>query len=124
MQLPTGAVSWALRPDGTPDGTALLTGNASLFKALRCGVALAELVRVVVLPSAASYPARPTNRPSAEMVINPSLVAVPLANRGRFAPLTAVGAAIDCTSAPAGVYSSTKTELPVLASVCVPSPTR
>jgi hypothetical protein len=43
MQLPGGAVSWALRPDGTPDGTALLTGNASLFQALRCGVALAAL---------------------------------------------------------------------------------
>ncbi|MGY1711214.1 prenyltransferase [Geodermatophilus sp. SYSU D00758] len=43
MQLPGGAVSWALRPDGTPDGTALLTGNASLFQALRCGVALAGL---------------------------------------------------------------------------------
>ena len=43
MQLPTGAVSWALRPDGTPDGLALLTGNASLFQALRCGIALAGL---------------------------------------------------------------------------------
>ncbi|MGY1718713.1 prenyltransferase [Blastococcus sp. SYSU DS0552] len=44
MQLPGGAVSWALRPDGTPDDLALLTGNASLFQALRCGLALAELV--------------------------------------------------------------------------------
>jgi hypothetical protein len=44
MQLPSGAVGWALRRDGTPDGTALLTGNASLFQALRCGVALAGLV--------------------------------------------------------------------------------
>ena len=43
MQLAGGAVSWALRPDGTPDGTALLTGNASLFQALRCGIALAAL---------------------------------------------------------------------------------
>ncbi|SFP51700.1 hypothetical protein SAMN05660464_3399 [Geodermatophilus dictyosporus] len=43
MQLSSGAVSWALRPDGTPDDTALLTGNASLFQALRCGVALAGL---------------------------------------------------------------------------------
>ncbi|HJX42860.1 MAG TPA: prenyltransferase [Geodermatophilus sp.] len=43
MQLDGGAVGWALRPDGTPDGTALLTGNASLFQALRCGIALAEL---------------------------------------------------------------------------------
>ena len=44
MQLPGGAVSWALRPDGRPDGTALLTGNASLFQALRCGIALAGLL--------------------------------------------------------------------------------
>ena len=43
MQLAGGAVSWALRPDGTPDDTALLTGNASLFQALRCGIALAGL---------------------------------------------------------------------------------
>jgi hypothetical protein len=44
MQLPTGAISWALRPDGTPDGTALLTGNASLHQALRAGIVLAGLV--------------------------------------------------------------------------------
>ena len=43
MQLAGGAVGWALRPDGRPDDTALLTGNASLFQALRCGIALAEL---------------------------------------------------------------------------------
>ena len=43
MQLAGGAVSWALSPDGTPDDTALLTGNASLFQALRCGIALAGL---------------------------------------------------------------------------------
>jgi hypothetical protein len=44
MQLPTGAISWALRPDGSPDSTALLTGNASLYQALRAGIALAGLV--------------------------------------------------------------------------------
>ena len=43
MQLPGGAIGWALRPDGTADDTALLTGNASLFQALRCGLALAAL---------------------------------------------------------------------------------
>jgi hypothetical protein len=43
MQLPTGAVSWALRPDGTPDDTALVTGCASLYQSLRCGIALAGL---------------------------------------------------------------------------------
>ena len=45
MQLPGGAIGWALRPDGTPDDTALLTGNASLFQALRCGIALAGAAR-------------------------------------------------------------------------------
>jgi hypothetical protein len=44
MQLPGGAIGWALRPDGTADDLALLTGNASLFQALRCGLALADLV--------------------------------------------------------------------------------
>ena len=43
MQRTDGAIAWALRPDGRPDGVALLTGNASLFQALRCGVALAGL---------------------------------------------------------------------------------
>jgi hypothetical protein len=43
MQLAGGAIGWALRPDGAADGTALLTGNASLFQALRCGIALAGL---------------------------------------------------------------------------------
>jgi hypothetical protein len=43
MQLAGGAIGWALRPDGTPDDTALVTGNASLFQALRCGIALAGL---------------------------------------------------------------------------------
>jgi hypothetical protein len=43
MQLAGGAIGWALRPDGSADGTALLTGNASLFQALRCGIALAGL---------------------------------------------------------------------------------
>jgi hypothetical protein len=44
MQLPGGAVGWALQSDGTADDTALLTGNASLFQALRCGIALAALL--------------------------------------------------------------------------------
>jgi hypothetical protein len=43
MQLPGGAISWALRGNGSPDDTALLTGNSSLFQALRCGIALAGL---------------------------------------------------------------------------------
>jgi hypothetical protein len=43
MQRADGSVSWALRPDGEPDDLALLTGNASLYQALRCGIALADL---------------------------------------------------------------------------------
>src|SRR4051812_34848699 len=43
MQRADGTVSWALCPDGAPDDLALLTGNASLFQALRCGIALADL---------------------------------------------------------------------------------
>ncbi len=44
MQLPSGAVGWALRPDGTPDDVALLTGSSSLLQALRCGLTLADRV--------------------------------------------------------------------------------
>jgi hypothetical protein len=43
MQLPGGAIGWALRPDGATDDLALLTGSASLFQSLRCGIALAAL---------------------------------------------------------------------------------
>ena len=41
MQLPSGGIGWALRPDGTPDDVALVTGSSSLLQALRCGSALA-----------------------------------------------------------------------------------
>ncbi len=44
MQLPSGALGWALRPDGTADDVALLTGSSSLLQALRCGLALASVV--------------------------------------------------------------------------------
>ncbi|MCO7222440.1 prenyltransferase [Klenkia sp. PcliD-1-E] len=44
MQLPSGAVGWALRPDGTPDDVALVTGSSSLLQALRCGLVLAGRV--------------------------------------------------------------------------------
>src|SRR3954464_6210420 len=43
MQLPGGAIGWARRPDGTRDAPALLPGSASLYQALRCGIALAGL---------------------------------------------------------------------------------
>ena len=46
MQRTDGSVAWALRADGSPDDLALLTGNSSLFQALRCGIALAGLVGV------------------------------------------------------------------------------
>ncbi|SDP56816.1 hypothetical protein SAMN05660199_04263 [Klenkia soli] len=44
MQLPSGSIGWALRPDGTPDDVALVTGSSSLLQALRCGSSLAALV--------------------------------------------------------------------------------
>ena len=44
MQLGTGAIGWALRPDGTTDDVALVTGSSSLLQSLRCGVGLAALV--------------------------------------------------------------------------------
>ena len=74
MQLAGGAIGWALRPDGTPDDTALLTGNASLFQALRCGIALAGLtgepqpdweLAVTELGHRAAHPAGGLRRPVA-----------------------------------------------------------
>lgn len=39
-----GDVLWARAPDGTPGDHALVTGCASVYHGLRCGVALAELL--------------------------------------------------------------------------------
>jgi len=44
MQLPGGQISWSRDPAGACSPDALLTGSASTYQALRCGVALAELV--------------------------------------------------------------------------------
>jgi len=44
MQDPGGQLWWAREPDGTVLRDALLTGSASSYQALRCGLALAELV--------------------------------------------------------------------------------
>ena len=44
LQAPDGAVAWSRDPSGRVDRDALLTGSSSTYQALRCGVALAELV--------------------------------------------------------------------------------
>jgi hypothetical protein len=44
LQQPTGHVSWGRSPAGSVAQGALLTGSSSIFQALRCGIALAELV--------------------------------------------------------------------------------
>lgn len=44
LQQPTGHVSWGRSPDGGVAPGALLTGCSSIYQALRCGIALAELV--------------------------------------------------------------------------------
>jgi hypothetical protein len=44
LQTPRGEIIWARHVDGKPWSYALLTGSSSICHALRCGVALAELV--------------------------------------------------------------------------------
>ncbi len=44
LQLPGGQISWSRDPAGEVSRDALLTGSSSTYQALRCGVALAELV--------------------------------------------------------------------------------
>jgi hypothetical protein len=44
LQNPGGELSWCRRADGSRDRDALLTGSSSSYQALRCGIALAELV--------------------------------------------------------------------------------
>ncbi|NNG21029.1 prenyltransferase [Naumannella sp. ID2617S] len=43
-QLDFGAIAWADDPAGRPAQEALVTGNSSIHHALRCGIALAEVV--------------------------------------------------------------------------------
>jgi len=44
LQAPGGQLHWSRAPGGTVDPGALLTGSSSAYQALRCGIALAELV--------------------------------------------------------------------------------
>ena len=44
MQLPGGELGWGQSPLGQRPQEALLTGSASTYQALRCGIAIAELV--------------------------------------------------------------------------------
>ena len=43
LQSPAGQIFWAI-DDGVPRRESLLTGSASIYQALRCGIALAELL--------------------------------------------------------------------------------
>ena len=43
LQLENGAISWGRSPEGDTHNDSLLTGSASTYQALRCGLALAEL---------------------------------------------------------------------------------
>ena len=44
LQQPGGQIAWCRRADGSLDADALVTGSSSTYQALRCGIALAELV--------------------------------------------------------------------------------
>lgn len=44
MQLPSGAIAWSRSPEGVVSGDALLTGSSSTYQALRCGLAIADLL--------------------------------------------------------------------------------
>ena len=44
LQAPTGQLHWSRSPEGVVDPDALLTGSASAYQALRCGLALADLL--------------------------------------------------------------------------------
>ena len=44
LQQPGGQIAWCRRADGSVDPDALVTGSSSTYQALRCGIALAELV--------------------------------------------------------------------------------
>ena len=44
LQQPGGQIAWCRRADGSVDPDGLVTGSSSTYQALRCGIALAELV--------------------------------------------------------------------------------
>ena len=86
------------------------------------------LLSTVAPPRSVPYPVITTNLPSEELAMSPSTAlpppVAPCAISWLWPPPAVVGRATACTKAPAGVYSSRKTELPLLVSVCTPSPTR
>ena len=61
------------------------------------------------------------DEPFPASLISPADVAVPLSVKDRLPPDVAVGRAMDCTKAPAGVYSSRKTWVAALVSAAVPA---
>ena len=44
LQQPGGQLHWSRSPEGRPDPDALVTGSSSAYQALRCGLALADLL--------------------------------------------------------------------------------
>src|ERR1700720_2199047 len=118
---------------GLPALVALISASAVVVSTMllastraitRLTVEEGEVV-ILAVPSAASYPVAVRYRPSADKVINPSLVAVALAVSLLFDPTTVVGIAIDCTGDPPDVvYSSRKTAVAALVNPALPSPTR
>lgn len=42
LQTEHGEIAWALKPDGIPDGDALITGCSSIYKSLECGLNMAQ----------------------------------------------------------------------------------
>ena len=44
LQQPGGQLHWSRTPEGRPDPDALVTGSSSAYQALRCGLALADLL--------------------------------------------------------------------------------
>src|SRR5580692_3160221 len=75
-------------------------------------------------PSVSAYPVSSRYCPLVLRLRRPSELAVPLAMSGSWLPFAVVGSAIDCTSVPVDVYSSTNTGSPELVRLSVPLPTR
>jgi hypothetical protein len=44
LQHPDGQLHWSRSPEGVPDPDSLVTGSSSAYQALRCGLALADLL--------------------------------------------------------------------------------
>src|SRR5262245_51052488 len=97
-----------LPPSYVPVNAVLVsTAPEKSMRPITRGVVAEDVLATAASPGGVPYPISVRYKPFVDTFRKPSDVALPEFVSGWFAPAAAVGIGIDCTNAPAGVYSST-----------------